>query len=60
MQDAEQTLVEGYEDAETLGLAMTYVSETAPVKAYLSSDAALAHFYGYKTFDELTTLLDDV
>lgn len=49
---------EGY--AETIALAATYLSETAPVKAYLSSDAALARFYGYKSFDELATLLDDV
>jgi len=57
LEDAEKT-GEGYED--TVALAATYVSETAPVKAYLSSDAALAHFYGYKSFDELATLLDDV
>ena len=57
LEDAAKT---GQAHAETVSLAMTYVFETAPVKAYLSSDAALAHFYGYKTFDELTTLLDDV
>ena len=56
--ESAQKTGEGYES--TLTLAATYMSETAPVKAYLSSDTALAHFYGYKSFDELATLLDDV
>ena len=57
LEDAKKT---GEDYGDTLALAATYVSETVPVKAYLSSDAALARFYGYKSFDELAILLDDV
>ena len=40
--------------------AATYIFETVPDKAYLSSDAALARFYGYKTLEELFSQLDDI
>jgi len=40
--------------------AATYIFETVPDKAYLSSDAALARFYGYQTFEELAGILTDI
>lgn len=60
-QEAETANVEAvqtYQQARSQ--AVTYIFETIPDKAYLSSDAALARFYGYQTFEELMALLTDI